>query len=403
MTDSLEVYRARARAWLAQHSGEFGAKARRGLGEAGDLALGRRWQRTKFEAGYTGIAWKKEYGGGGLSELEAVIFAEEEALFGFPTQYFGVSLGQPVPILNKYAPEHLRKRFSVAALKGDEIWCQLFSEPAAGSDLAGIRLRAERQGEYWVLNGQKLWTSGAHYSDYGIILTRTDSHAPKHRGLTCFWLSMKSPGIVVRPVRLASGSHDVNEVFFDGVHVPDAQRLGGVGEGFIVAMNTLFIERYTAADEAGFGTPLTMFIERASQVMLNGRPAIEDGRTRRDIADAFRLQKALAAIRRRTFLSAMKGIAPGAEGAIYKLASVRARQRLSAAAMNLLGAAGVTIDTNSHPREDWACSWLTAPTLRIAGGADEMLLNTIAEKILGLPQDYRPDKSVPFDEIKPVR
>jgi alkylation response protein AidB-like acyl-CoA dehydrogenase len=403
MTDSLEAYRLEVRAWLAKHSRKFGADARRGLNETDDLSLARRWQRTKFDAGYAGIAWKKEYGGNGRSNLEAVIFAEEEASFSFPTQYFGVSLGQPVPIMNKYAPEHLRKRFSVAALKGKEIWCQLFSEPAAGSDLAGIRLRAARRDADWVLNGQKLWTSGAQYSDYGIILARSDPHALKHRGLTCFWLSMKSPGIVVRPVRLASGGHDVNEVFFDNVSVPDEQRLGGVGEGFAVAMNTLFIERYTAADEAGFGPALKMFIERARLATINGRPAIEDGRTKRDIADAFRLQKALAAIRKRTFMSTMKGIAPGPEGAIYKLASIRSRQRLSAAAMDLLGAAGATIDANSYVREDWARSWLTAPILRIAGGADEMLLNTIAEKILGLPQDYRPDKAVPFDEIKPVR
>jgi alkylation response protein AidB-like acyl-CoA dehydrogenase len=403
MTETLEAYRLKVRAWLAQHRAAFGAAARLGLPEAEDLALGRMWQRTKFEAGYAGITWKKEYGGQGLSELEAVIFAEEEAQFGFPTQYFGVSLGQPVPIMNKYAPEHLRKQFSIAALRGDEIWCQLFSEPAAGSDLAGIRLRAERRGGDWVLNGQKLWTSGAHYSDYGLILTRSDPHALKHRGLTCFWVSMKSPGITVRPVRLASGGHDVNEVFFDNVQIPDAQRLGGVGEGFAVALNTLFIERYTAADEAGFGPPLAMFIARAQEATIDGRPAIEDARTRRDIADAFRLQKALAAIRKRTFMGAMQGIAPGPEGAIYKLASIRARQRLSAAAMNLLGSAGTAIDPQSSPREDWARSWLTAPILRIAGGADEMLLNTIAERILGLPQDYRPDKSVPFDEIKPVR
>ena len=403
MTDYLEAYRLRARAWLAQYAGEFGAEARRGLGEAEDLALGRRWQQIKFDAGYAGIAWKKEYGGGGLSELEAVIFSEEETPLGFPTQYFGVSLGQPVPIMNKYAPEHLRRRFSVAALKGEEIWCQLFSEPVGGSDLGGIRLRAERAGNNWVLNGQKLWTSGAHYADYGIILTRSDPHAFKHRGLTCFWISMKSPGIAVRPVRLASGGHDVNEVFFDDVIVPDEQCLGGAGEGFAVAMNTLFIERYTAADEAGFGPRLEMFIARAREVTVNGRPAIEDARTRRDIADAFRLQKALAAIRKRTFMSAQIGLAPGPEGAVYKLASVRARQRLSAAAMNLLGPAGTTIDPKAYVREDWALSWLTAPTLRIAGGADEMLLNTIAEKILNLPQDYRPDKTVPFDEIEPVR
>lgn len=399
----LDTFRATVRAWLAGHSGVYGVEARRGLAHAEDLALARRWQRVKYDAGYAGISWPKTYGGGGLSELEQAIFAEEEAKFGFGTSYFGISLGQPIPVILKYADEETRQRFSHPALKGEEIWCQLFSEPAAGSDLAGIRLRAARDGDDWVLNGQKLWTSWAQLSDYGIIVTRTDPTVAKHKGLTFFWLDMKTPGITVRPVKLANGEHDVNEVFFDDVRIPDAQRLGAVGGGFGVAIDTLMIERYSAADEFGFGPALAEFVDLAKTRTIRGRPAIEDGRTRRDIANAFRQQRALAAIRTRTFMALEAGFEPGPEGAVHKLVSMRLRQKMSAAAMDLMGGEGVTLDPQRFPKEDFAHSWLTVPTLRIAGGADEMLLNTIAERLLGLPQDYRPDKAVAFDQIKPLR
>lgn len=399
----LDAFRATARDWLAGFADTFGVEARRGLAEAEDLALARRWQRVKYDAGYAGISWPTSYGGGGLSELEQAIFAEEEARFGFGTSYFGISLGQPIPVILKYAEEETRQRFAHPALKGEEIWCQLFSEPAAGSDLAGIRLRATRDGEDWVLNGQKLWTSWAQHSDYGIIVTRTDPGVAKHKGLTFFWLDMRAPGITIRPVKLANGEHDVNEVFFDDVRIPDSQRLGPVGGGFGVAIDTLMIERYSAADEYGFGPALAEFVTLAKTRQIRGRPAIEDGGTRRDIANAFRQQRALAAIRTRTFMALEAGSQPGPEGAVHKLVSMRLRQTMSAAAMDLMGGEGATLDPLRFPKEDFAHSWLTVPTLRIAGGADEMLLNTIAERLLGLPQDYRPDKAVPFDQIKPSR
>lgn len=396
---SIDAYRQEAEAWLAARAAEFGREARRGLGEAADLALARRWQQAKFDAGYAGIAWPRAYGGAGLGALEAAVFAQAEAAHGFPTEYHAISLGQPLPVLLKYAPETVRRRHAGPALRGEEIWCQLFSEPAAGSDLAGLRLTAEKSGGDWVLNGQKLWTSWAQYADYGVVVARTDPAVPKHKGLTYFWLDMRSPGITVRPVRLAAGGHDVNEVFFDDVRVPDSQRLGDVGQGFAVALDTLFIERYSAADEAGFGPALSLFVDLARETLIDGAPAIADGRVRREIAGAFRQQRALAAIRTRTFLELARGGEPGPEGAIHKLVSMRARQRLAAAAMDLMGPAGVRLDPGAFPSQDWAASWLTAPTGRIAGGADEMLLNTIAERVLGLPQDYRPDKAVPFDQI----
>ncbi|RYY29118.1 MAG: acyl-CoA dehydrogenase [Sphingomonadales bacterium] len=399
----LDTYRTSARIWLASHAAEYGVEARRGLSEADDLALARRWQRLKYDSGKVGISWPNAYGGAGLTELHQAIFAEEEARFGFGTSYFAISLGQPIPVMIKYATEDLRQRYAHPALKGEEIWCQLFSEPAAGSDLAGIRLKAVRDGDDWVLNGQKLWTSWAQHSDYGVIVTRTDPSVAKHKGLTYFWLDMKTPGVTVRPVKLANGEEDVNEVFFDDVRIPDSQRLGAVGGGFGVALDTLMIERYSAADEGGFGPALTSFVKLATETTINGRPAVEDGRTRREIANAFRQQRALVAIRTKTFMALQQGSEPGPEGSIHKLVSMRLRQKLSAAAMDLMGGAGSGLDPLRKPKEDWTHSWLTVPTGRIAGGADEMLLNTIAERLLGLPQDYRPDKAVPFDQIQPSR
>jgi alkylation response protein AidB-like acyl-CoA dehydrogenase len=179
MTD-IQSYSAKANDWLRAVASNFGRSARVGLSQVDDLALGRRYQRAKFDAGYAGINWPTEFGGQGLTHIEKVAFETEEMKFGMPNAYFGISLGMPIPILIKYGSdkEFARER-TLAALKGEEIWCQLFSEPAGGSDLAGLRLRAEQDGNGWKLNGQKLWTSWAHYSDYGVIVARTDPTAQK--------------------------------------------------------------------------------------------------------------------------------------------------------------------------------------------------------------------------------
>ncbi len=398
MTDMI-AYREDAHRWLTSQASNFGREARRHLTEDEDIALGRRWQRAKFDAGYAGITLSKEHGGQGLSPLEKLIFEQEEARFGFPSNYFAITMGMPVPIMLRYAPEEIRNEVAKAALRGDAIWCQLFSEPSAGSDLAGLQLRAVRDGDGWVLNGQKLWTSWAHKADYGIILARTDPTVPKHRGITFFWLDMKQPGITVRPVRLMHGEHDVNEVFFDDVRIADIQRLGPVGGGFGVALETLVIERYSATDPAGFGPHLSLLISQAEEVKLGGRAAIEDGRVRREIARAYAMRSALESIHKRALLALASGMRPGPEGAIHKLVSVRSRQRLSEFAMDMQGMSSIRYHHNAFSQENWTVSWLAAPTGRIAGGADEMLLNTIAERILGLPQDYRPDKGIPFNQI----
>ncbi len=396
----IEAYRAAASAWLTSVAGEFGREARRGLDEAKDLALGRRYQRAKYDAGYAGINWPVEYGGQGLSHIEKVAFETEEMPFGMPTAYFGISLGMPVPMLMRYGNDKgfARERV-IAALKGEEIWCQLFSEPSGGTDLAALRTKAEPDGNGWRMNGQKLWTSWAQYSDYGVIVARTDPSVAKHKGLTYYWVDMKASGVEVRPIKLAGGDSHVNEVFFDNVRLEDEQRMSEVGGGFAVAIATLMIERYVATDSAGFGPHLDMFIDLANDVEVNGRPAIDDGRIRSAIARNYAMRAGLDAITRRAMLMMQAGMIPGPEGSLNKLIAVRSRQKLSELAIDLQGAQGFEFDPHSSVKENWSSSWLNAPTGRIAGGSDETLLNTIAERILGLPQDHRPDKGVPFNQI----
>jgi alkylation response protein AidB-like acyl-CoA dehydrogenase len=396
----LEAWRAKAAAWCESMVPTFGKAARKGLSVEEDLALGRRYQKAKFDAGFAGINWPKELGGQGLGHLEKIAFEGEEMKHGFPNVYFGISLGMPVPVLMQFGSDRdFVKERVLKALQGEEIWCQLFSEPAGGSDLAGLRTRAETDGNGWKINGQKVWTSWAQYSDYGVIVVRTDPTVPKHKGLTYFWVDMKAPGVTVRPIKLAGGDSHVNEVFFDDVKIGDDHRMSPVGGGFAVAMATLMIERYVATDSAGFGPHLDLFVALAEAAEINGRPAIEDGRVRSAIARSYAMRSGLEAITTRAMKMMAAGMEPGPEGSLNKLVSVRSRQKLSELAIDLMGNCGLAWDPQAWIKEDWVASWLSAPTMRIAGGADEMLLNTIAEKILGLPQDHRPDKGVPFNQI----
>lgn len=398
---TIQEYRARARQWLEGHAPAYGAAARHGLSAEEDLALGRAWMALKYDAGYSGIAWPSEHGGQGLGPLEKLAFEEEEMKFGFPTDYFAVSLGMPVPIVLRYLTGDWVLERARAALRGEEIWCQLFSEPSGGSDLAGLRMRATRDDATgdWRLDGQKLWTTYAQHSDYGIMVARHDPTLQKHQGLTYFWIDMRAPGITVRPIKLADGSDHVNEVFFDNVLVPDSQRLGPVGGGFKVALETLVIERHHASDPAGFGPALDLFVREAAEAAVNGASVLDDGRVRERIARNYALQNGLRAIQARGQLMLGLGAEPGPEGAINKLVAARARQRLSEYVIDLRGPLGGVAQPDALRHTDWVRSWLSVPTARQAGGSDEMLLNTIAERILGLPQDHRPDKGVPFNQI----
>ncbi len=396
----LETYRLKARAFLEGMAPKYARENRRGNTSEQDLALGREYMAAKYDAGFAGINWSPDLGGQGLSNLHKIAFDGEEMQFGMPVQFFGISLGMPVPMMIHYGQDRdFVKERVTKALRGEEIWCQLFSEPSGGSDLAALRTKVEPDGNGWKMNGQKVWTSWAQYSDYGVIVTRSDPTVAKHKGLTYFWIDMKAPGVEVRPIKLAGGDSHVNEVFFDDVRLEDNQRMGEVGGGFGLALHTLMIERYIATDSAGFGPHLDEFVKLAKTAQLNGRPAIEDGRIRSAIARNHAMRAGLDSITRRAMLMMQAGMQPGPEGSLQKLVAVRSRQKLSELALDLQGTAALAFDEHAYVKEDWGTSWLNAPTGRIAGGSDEVLLNTIAEKVLGLPQDYRPDKGVPFNQI----
>ena len=396
----LAAYAEQARAFLGSMAPKYARENRRGNTTEQDLELGREYMAAKYDAGFAGINWSPDLGGQGLSNLHKIAFDREEMQLGMPVQFFGISLGMPVPMMIHYGQDRdFVKERVTKALRGEEIWCQLFSEPSGGSDLAALRTRVEPDGNGWKMNGQKVWTSWAQYSDYGVIVTRNDPTVAKHKGLTYFWVDMKAPGVEVRPIKLAGGDSHVNEVFFDDVRLEDSQRMGEVGGGFGLALHTLMIERYIATDSAGFGPHLDEFVKLAKTAQLNGRPAIEDGRIRSAIARNHAMRAGLDSITRRAMLMMQAGMQPGPEGSLQKLVAVRSRQKLSELALDLQGTAALAFDEHAYVKEDWGTSWLNAPTGRIAGGSDEVLLNTIAEKVLGLPQDYRPDKGVPFNQI----
>jgi alkylation response protein AidB-like acyl-CoA dehydrogenase len=391
---AIDRYRARACAWLAQNAPAHEIKGGETVEEK--LGLSRRWQALKAANGYSAITLPKIYGGGGGTDLERITFAEEELRYHLPTVFYGVSLNMTVPTVAIYASESAKARLLPPAIRGEHIWCQLFSEPAAGSDLAALRLTARRDGDGWRLNGQKTWTSWAQYADWGYIATRTDASLPKHRGLTCFYLDMRSPGIEVRGIRRIGSDQEINEVFFNDVFVPDSQRMGEINGGFKVILATLMIERYALNDEFAGGPRLDQFIALTRTAKTGGRPAHEDGEVRRAIATSYVEWLGQRSIHERAMAKLAAGAEPGPEGSIRKLLAAKARQRLGTLALDLMGPAGLRLDPSMNERNDFTHSWLDAPQLRIAGGTDDILRNTIAEKVLQLPQDHRPDKGVPF-------
>ena len=330
--------------------------------------------------------------------MQQVIYNQEESNYLVPRGVYEIGLGMCIPTMLTYATEEQKQRYAGPALRGEEIWCQLFSEPSAGSDLAGLRTRCVKDGDDWIINGQKIWTSGAHFCDYGVLVTRSDPAQPKHKGLTYFFLDMKSPGVEVRRIKQISGVSNFNEVFFTDVRIPDAQRLGAVGDGWRVSITTLMNERLAVGQ-----TPPPDFDEifaLARQIELEDGPAIQDSELRGKLADWYVQQQGLKYSQFRTMTALSRGETPGPESSITKIVSANKRQQIAHYAMDLMEAGGICMDSESMPmRAMFQDSLLSSPSGRIAGGTDEILRNIIAERVLGLPSDIRVDKDVPFDKL----
>ena len=295
--------------------------------------------------------------------------------------------------------EEHRRRYLPKLASGEEIWCQLFSEPAGGSDLAALRTRAERDGDEWVLNGQKIWTSGAHYSDYGIIVVRTDPTVPKHKGLSYFFLNMKSPGVETKPIKQLSGDSNFNEVYFTDVRIPDDQRLGEVGQGWQVSLTTLMNER-AAIGGGSAGGDFKALLRLAQTVTIDDRPAIENPAVRAKLANWHCKRSGLKYTGYRSLSALSRGETPGPENSIGKLVAAPMTQDIASFAMDLMEMSGAVWDEDYSPDAGlFQAMFMAIPGFRIAGGTDEIMANIIAERVLGLPQEPRLDKGIPFNEV----
>ena len=393
------AYRKQVRAWLEENSPKAVARPDDPMEDSNDMKASRAWQRRKAEAGYACITWPKEWGGGGGASWQSVIFGQEEAKFSTPGNPFAIGLGMCVPTVMTAGNQADKERFVRPAVLGEEIWCQLFSEPSGGSDAAAARTRAVLDGDTWTINGQKVWTSGAHYSDFGLLLARTDPDVPKHKGLTMFWIDMKAPGVEVRPIHQMSGASNFNEVYFTDLKIKDSQRVGAVGEGWRVALVTLMNERLSVGG-GGSGSGHARVLKLARDISALAGPAIKDSALREKIADWFVQAEGLKYTTFRTMTALSRGQTPGPESSIGKVVSASLMQDMANTALELEDQFGIINDPKLAPlAAAFQASLMAAPGMRIAGGTDEILRNIIAERVLGLPQDVRLDKDVAFKDI----
>ena len=397
------AFRAEANAWLSANAEPL-APGEEGRGIAAEsldpesVAAAKVWQKKKADAGWACITWPKEYGGRGASAMEKTIWNQEEAKFRLPPNIYSIGLGMCGPTILTHGTPEQQARWIPKMISGEEVWCQLFSEPSAGSDLAGLRTTATRDGDDWVINGQKIWTSGAQICDWGILVVRHDPNETKHAGLTYFVVDMHSPGIEIRPITQINGGQGFNEVFFTDCRIPDDQRIDEVGNGWAVAITTLMNER-ASIGAAGGESLIFRFIEYVKQLEIDGRPAIEDSAVRQALADFYVKSKGVEHTGARTLTKLSQGGTPGPEASLGKLVGGVLQQELAAYAIELQEASGALASESAVDNGAWQGRFLSIPGLRLAGGTDEVLRNIISERVLGLPPETRMDKGIAFKDV----
>jgi alkylation response protein AidB-like acyl-CoA dehydrogenase len=401
ITESAELaaFRQKARAFLDEH-----APKRRQRSEddedasmeatIADLPTQKAFQAALFDAGLAGLTWPKPWGQGLTAEHQRV-YNEEAAGYDIPTTVYTIGLGMVIPTMIEFGTDDQRERYVHKALRGEEIWSQLFSEPGAGSDVASLQTRAERDGDEWVINGQKVWTTGAQLSDYGAVIARTNPDNPKHRGITMFIVDFHAPGVEVRPIKQINGGSGFNEVFFNDVRIPDAWRIGEVDDGWRCAIAMLMNERVAigAGGGGGRGVGVGVLTRLARDKGKQDDPVVRQG-----IADVYIRQQIMGYIGQRIRAAVRAGRAPGPEGSIAKLAGALLSRRTSDLAASIAGPVGQAWEQEKDAR--WAQLVLSTPASRIAGGTDEVQRNIIGERVLGLPKDPQVDRDIPFKELK---
>jgi alkylation response protein AidB-like acyl-CoA dehydrogenase len=399
-TPEEQAFRAEVRAWLGAHAnrrvaggpsdhsyvpGEKSPEA-----DAAHTKACALWQRTLHEGGWAGITWPVEAGGRGGAGWQQRIFNEEQARFDVAVGAFAVGIGMAGPTVIAWGSDEQKARLLPAMLRGDEIWCQLFSEPGAGSDLAGLRTRATRDGDEWVVNGQKVWTSGAQYSDWGLLLARTDPDAPKHRGITAFALDMRTPGIEVRPLRQITGASHFNEVFLTDVRIPDEQRLGPLNEGWRVANTMLSNERALIGGGGRVG-----FRDIVELARRGGHS--DDPMLRQELARSYTRLQVIKWLGWRARSRKDQGLGP--EASVLKLAASRRLAFDGDLVLALQGAPAMLSNDDALQDGYWQQQFLMQWSSRLGGGTEQIQRNVIGERVLGLPGEPRVDKDRPFREL----
>ncbi len=365
------------------------------------VAWAKSYQAHLYDAGLAALTWPVAYGGRGLSAAYQTIFNEESAELDLPSGVFTIGFGMCIPTLLAHGSEELKQRYVRPAARGEEIWCQLFSEPSAGSDVASLLTRAVRDGDEWTVDGQKVWTSGAQHCDLGILLARTDPEVPKHRGLTMFVLDMHAAGVVVKPLRQMNGASNFNEIFLDSVRVPGDHVVGEPGEGWRVAITTLMNERVSIGagrSAARLPSPLEPIAAHLDTARRRGLE--RDPLARQDLADLLVRARTLDLVGLRVRAAASAGRAPGPEGSIAKLAGSLLTARGARLGAALAGPEATCFDVDPSVSSAWAERVLSAPAAGIAGGTNEIMRNILGERVLGLPKEPEVDRDVPFNKVR---
>ena len=393
LTPQERLFRDELRAWLQMHAPRDW-EARQSAEESmpARFAFLRDWQRRVYEGGWAGLSWPQEYGGRGASLMEQVIFTEEMARAGAPPLPGILGLALVGPTLIAFGSEAQKQRYLAKILSGEEIWCQGFSEPNAGSDLAALRTEARLVDGHFIVNGQKVWTSYGWASDWCELVVRTDATADKHKGLTVLLVDMRSPGVEVRPLRQMTGESEFNELFFENVRVPEENVVGRLNHGWNVALGTLMHERALlgAGLQITFQRQFARLVELSHKVERNGRPAAEDPVIRQKLAQAYAEIEIMRLNQMRAISRVMETGMPGPEGSIQKIFWSEMNQRFQQVAMELLGPYGQLTRGSEFAFDEgqWAYAYLRARGNTIEAGTSEIQRNIVGHFVLGLPKSY---------------
>ena len=394
---SVAEFRRKARSWL-----EANAPGKTSTGAAGPepgavgIAEQKAFQARLYDAGFAGITWPQEYGGQGLTNAEQIAFSEQARDFTLPTSAFIIGLGMPGPTILDLGTEEQKRRYLPKMLRGEQIWCQLFSEPSAGSDVASLTTTAVRDGDEWILNGQKVWTSGAQYSDFGAVIARTDRTVRKHDGITMFILDMHVPGVTVRPLKVATGTSPFNEVFFDQVRLPADSVLGEVNKGWSAAVTMLRHERVTIGTSTAPRTSPLAYDSLSRLAARLGRGT--DAELGQRLAELYARERAVRLFGQLLREEAMTGRDPGPRGSVAKLAGAELGQFAAQVAGQVLGTA--VVGSADEEVRTVVTAIISAPGGSIAGGTNEIQRNIIGERVLGLPKDPGVDRDTPFNQLR---